>query len=74
MTDSTKSRLPIEKRCRTEIEDLHQFFEGWLSGKRPNTESAFERAEKALGPDFQLIHPSGEWRDREEILNGLRQA
>jgi hypothetical protein len=21
-----------------------------------------------------LIHPSGEWRDREEILNGLRQG
>jgi hypothetical protein len=74
MTDSPELHTPIGKRCRTEIEDLHQFFEGWLSGRLPNTEAAFERVERALESDFQLIHPSGEWRDREEILTGLRRA
>lgn len=74
MSDSTKFSTPIDERCRAEVEDLHQFFEGWLSGALPNTEAAFERAERALGSGFRLIHPSGEGRSREEILTGLRQG
>jgi len=74
MTDSPESTTPIDERCQTEIEDLHQFFEGWLSGRLPNTEAAFERVERVLELDFQLIHPSGEWQGREEILTGLRRA
>jgi hypothetical protein len=61
-------------RCRREIEELHEFFEGWLSGRLPKTEEAFERVEKVLASDSRLIHPSGEFRTREEILSGLRQA
>jgi len=61
-------------RCRREIKELHEFFEAWLSGDLPETEEAFGRVEKALAPSFELIHPSGERKTREEILSGLRQA
>jgi hypothetical protein len=60
--------------CRREIEALHQFFEGWLSGERSNTDASFRRLDRALAPDFQLIHPSGDGRSRDDILTGLRAA
>jgi Uncharacterized protein conserved in bacteria len=64
----------VYERCVREIESLHQFFEGWLSGGLLNTDEAFRRLDQALAPEFQLIHPSGEWRSRDDILTGLRQA
>lgn len=60
--------------CRREIEALHQFFEDWLSGDMPDTDEAFERLRRALAPDFRLIHPSGRWTTREDILAGLRDG
>lgn len=64
----------VYRACVREIEDLHQFFEDWLSATLPNTDEAFRRLDRALAPEFQLIHPSGEWRRRDDILTGLRQA
>jgi len=64
----------LDERCQGEIEELHQFFEGWLSGRFPKTGEAFGRVERVLAPGFRLIHPSGEQRTREEVLSGLRQA
>jgi len=64
----------LDNRCRKEIQELHQFFEGWLSGRLPKTDEAFDRVENALAPGFQLIHPAGKYRAREKILSGLRQA
>jgi len=59
-------------RCVAEINELHQFFEDWLTGTLPETDAAFERVERALGPGFRLIHPSGSWRSRGDVLKGLR--
>jgi hypothetical protein len=60
--------------CRREIEALHQFFEDWLSGERPETAAAFRRVDRALRPGFRLVHPSGAERSRDDILTGLRGA
>lgn len=60
--------------CRREIEALHRFFEGWLSGRRPDTDAPFRRLDRALAPAFRLIDPSGDERSREDILTGLRRA
>lgn len=60
--------------CRREIESLHQFFEGWLSGSLPETDAAFRRLHRALAPAFRLLHPSGKERSRNDILTGLRGA
>lgn len=64
----------LQERCIREIRELHRFFENWLSGSLPNTEEAFERVGMTLAPGFRLIHPSGQWRTREEILSGLRKG
>jgi hypothetical protein len=61
-------------RCAAEINELHQFFEDWLTGTLSETDAAFERVERALGPRFRLIHPSGAWRSRDDILKGLRRG
>jgi hypothetical protein len=45
-----------------------------LSGGLPNTNEAFSRVGHVLADDFRLIHPSGSWRTREEILSGLRRG
>jgi len=68
------SAEPIEEACAREIRALHQFFEEWLGGARPETDAAFRRVEAALGEGFQLIHPSGERRSRRDVLAGLRRA
>lgn len=60
--------------CRREVQALHQFFEAWLSGERPNTDASFRRLDRALAPAFRLIHPSGDRRSRDDILTGLRGA
>jgi len=74
MEESEAASNSVYKRSVREIEDLHQFFEDWLSGELPNTGEAFRRLDRALVPEFRLVHPSGEWRRREDILTGLRQA
>lgn len=77
MTGSSSEKEPPNEAlemCVRETEDLHQFFEGWLSGRLSNTDGAFRRVGRALAPEFCLIHPSGAWRSRESILTGLRQG
>lgn len=68
MTDAPS----VHRTCRREIEALHQFFEDWLSGECPNTDATLERLRRALAPEFRLIHPSGRWTTRADILAGLR--
>ncbi len=60
--------------CRREIRALHQFFEGWLRGTRPDTDASFRRLHRALAPAFRLISPAGDWRRRGDVLRGLRSA
>lgn len=63
-----KSFKEALKMCTCEIKTLRQFFQDWLSGELPNTDVSFRRARRALAPGFSLIHLSGEWRSREDIL------
>jgi len=59
-------------RYRTEIEDLHEFFVEWYDGALP--ESAFERLDNALAPEFTMVTPAGEYEDREAVLDWIRGA
>ena len=59
---------------RREIDELHAFFEEWLSGQLPDTDAAFARVEAVLAPDFTLVDPGGHEADRAtmaQILRGL---
>jgi len=74
MSEPDHAFSSTEDRCTAEIEELHQFFEDWLSGALPDTDAAFDRVRQALDPEFRLIPPSGAWRSREDILTGLRRG
>ncbi|WP_436902006.1 DUF4440 domain-containing protein [Halovenus halobia] len=54
--------------CEREIRELHDCFVELYTGLRED----IERVEQALGPDFRLVHPSGERSDRETVLDGIR--
>ena len=55
-----------------EIQKLHRFFEGWLSGALPPTDATFTRLERALDETFTFISPAGRRLDREGILAMVR--
>jgi len=55
---------------RTEIEELHRFFERWLSGD----EDDFSRCDRALARDFTMVAPGGEVRTRDALVRGLLDA
>ena len=57
---------------RREIDELHAFFEQWLSGKAPDSDAVFARVESALAPDFTLVDPSGQEADRATMAALLR--
>jgi hypothetical protein len=66
--------MGMETRCRDEVIALHQFFEGWFSGRLPKSEVAFERCRRALAPGFRLLSPDAMIAEREALLAGLFQA
>jgi hypothetical protein len=57
-----------ERDCTREIRELHDCFVEFYTGQRED----IERVEQALGPDFRLVHPSGERLDRTAVLDGIR--
>jgi len=61
-----------EPAIRQEIERLHDFFVDWISGKLPNTDSAFAACADALAPGFAMVTPDGSQLERAELIAGLR--
>jgi hypothetical protein len=62
--------MPAHQACKAEIEDLHAFFEAWLAGRAESDD--FGRCEGVLGPDFELVVPSGDVLGRARLLAGVR--
>jgi len=60
----------MHEPCRTEVAELHRFFERWLSGETED----FARCEAALADDFTMIGPDGRLVDRPTLVAGLRAA
>ncbi|MEM7346492.1 MAG: hypothetical protein AAF485_19800 [Chloroflexota bacterium] len=57
-----------------EVIELHQFFEGWLSGTLPNTEENFQRVAQVLAETFTMVSPAGEELDQPPMINYLRDG
>jgi len=57
-----------------EIRQLHQFFEGWLSGTLPKTQEAFSRLESSLANAFTMVSPGAQLLQRNVLLHRLQQA
>lgn len=62
------------ENCKTEILDVHEFFDIWLNGNiTPNNEN-LQRVYDSFADDFTLITPGGEIFDKESLANGLLKA
>jgi hypothetical protein len=59
---------------RAEIVDLHDFFQGWLGGSLPASETVFVRFVETMDANFAIITPGGELVPRSELLHNLRSA
>ncbi len=55
-----------------EIDELHVFFEQWLTGELPDSDEAFSRVEAALSDRFTMVLPGGNVLERGPLLAGLR--
>ncbi len=64
----------MNKRCRNEVIELHQFFQDWFSGRLENSDRIFQRISKTLSEDFQIVGPSGTLTPRDRLLDGLRRS
>lgn len=66
--------MSIEQRCKTEIIELHNFFQAWFTGELPRTDESFARFAAVLSPQFVIIFPDGKLIEGASLLAGLRQA
>jgi hypothetical protein len=64
--------VPALPTCRAEIEGLHDFFVEWYAATVD--EAAFDRLERALAPDFEMVTPDGERRPRSTVLDSIRAS
>lgn len=64
--------MPTLEACEQEIETLHEFFVEWYCGETDH--EAFQKAEDALAPSFEIISPDSTIHDRETILSDVRNS
>lgn len=64
--------MPTFQTCRREIETLHEFFVRWYTGSIDREE--FDRLECSLAPEFEMITPTGDRKDRETVLASIRES
>ncbi|AUX08970.1 hypothetical protein AArcSl_1339 [Halalkaliarchaeum desulfuricum] len=62
--------MPSHATCRREIESLHAFFVDWYTGQA--TANAYDRVERALGADFEMVTPDGERREYAAVVDAIR--
>lgn len=58
--------------CRREIEALHECFVDWFTGK--TGADSFERVERALAPEFEMVTPQGVRRGYDDVVDGVRTS
>ena len=63
---------PLGQAVLQEVADLHAFFEAWLRGEAENTNAVFSRVESSLGEKFTMVTPSGQRRQRPDVIGWLR--
>ena len=66
--------MNCEDRCRTEVDELHRFFQEWFSGVVPNTEESLARFRNVLADEFQIISPAGLALEKSPILDTVRSG
>lgn len=64
--------MSIERRCRREIDELHDFFEDWFNGDIEQSSETFERFESVIAPGFVLIDLEGAAVPRDQLVPAIR--
>lgn len=64
--------MPSVTPYQREIETIHEFFVDWYDGTVP--ESAFERVERAMAPDLEMVSPDAGRLDRQAVLEAVRNG
>lgn len=65
----------LREAISTEIEDLHEFFQGWFSGVGPSGLDVLDSGlRQRLAPDFTLILPGGTVFEGDGFLAGMVDA
>jgi len=62
------------EQCKTEICELHDFFQAWFTGAMANTDANFARFADVMAAGFAIISPSGKLTERPALLTGLHAA
>ncbi|MGB0385855.1 MAG: hypothetical protein ACPGWR_13635 [Ardenticatenaceae bacterium] len=47
--------MTIEQRCKTDLIELHHFFQAWFAGRLPPTDESFARLANVLSDQFVII-------------------
>lgn len=63
--------MPDPCICFSEVERLHDFFQGWFRGDLAGDD--FAGCEAALAPGFAIVTPGGDLVRRDELLAALRR-
>ena len=63
--------MPSDCDCFEEVGRLHHFFQDWFRGDLDPAD--FTTCEDALAPGFAMVTPSGDFIDRDEILEAIRR-
>ena len=63
----------LQSEVRREVEDLHRFFVGWMTGALPK--DAFEtQFLSRLAPDFRMVTPRGVLLNLDQLQTSLRRT
>ncbi|MGX5802584.1 DUF4440 domain-containing protein [Bradyrhizobium sp. Arg314] len=65
--------VSLLSRASAEVVDLHRFFVDWFDRRRACT-TDFARFEHVIGEGFSMIPPSGQWLDRDAVLDHVRAS
>lgn len=64
--------MPSHATCRREIESLHEFFVDWYTGQ--TGEDTYDRVERALASDFEMVTPEGIRSKYRDVVDGIRDG
>ncbi len=66
--------MDCEQQCRSEVAELHTFFEQWFNGAIERNNEQFDRFGSVMAPEFHIVSPDGRVLERKAILEAVEQA
>ena len=64
----------MDEQFKAEVVAVHDFLSGWLSGSLPKDPATYGPFAAMLADDFMIVSPTGETRQRADLVPGIEQA